>query len=198
MDNFNQDEIIQFDSINGNQNENFLENGEGITELCQYLYSKNNENNNEDYLNISNDVPNNMKINNSIHTNTTIYISKNENLEISFCPKNNEKNNINNNKELKKESIEILNNFISKESKIISNDDNKSFTDKICVKKNKSINNIKEIKTNLTYLENNIAHFFKKPFMRNYSKNTNINMGNDDKIKNNEISLKNEIFEIRS
>ena len=174
------------------QPENFFEDEEIF-----FNVQNNNENNNfENSLNL----PNNKKSHSSsIKTNATFgEISLKANEEFSFFSLNNHQNNnlniIEKKKELTKDSIEILNNFISRENSIISNINN--INDEL---DNVSNNiNIKDIKNNLFSLEQKIIIYFKKPYMRKNIKNNKKIINNlfdedkveDEKIKFNEKNFK--------
>ena len=116
---FEQDIIKQIEGIK-KQPDNFLEGEE------QLIFNIQNQNNNE-YINTSLNIPKNNKSHgSSIKTNATFgEISPKGNGNFSFGSLNNCQNqNINiveKNQELTKESIEILSNFISKEKVVISN-----------------------------------------------------------------------------
>ena len=72
-------------------------------------------------------------------------------------------------KEMTKESIEILNNFIQKENNIISTN-NKNINVNINYE-----NNIKDIKCNLVNINEKLYTYFKRPYMRkNIKKSKNI------------------------
>ena len=181
---FNQEEKIDFD--NSNENENMIENGE---EILAQLYQNNKKDN---YSSI--DLIDNEKLYNSLNTNTTIY-AENEGFSISFFPNNNnEENDKVNNKALTKESIEILVKFISKESLKIS--ENNFLESNL----NKKINDIKDIKKNLQFLENKMNHFFKKSFMRkNNIKQINLNISDDETIKYEKVKNKSiQIIQIKN
>ena len=205
MNKFYEEEIIQSDK------EIFkIDNAEIYDKLKRNLFlipidNENNNNNN----NIDNDNKNdneNDKIGddnfsffnskkihnsfNSILTEISIDIGNEKlNFEISFKNDKNEfNNNINKNKELKKESIEILNNFISKENWIISKDN-------IIIEnnKNKNINSFKKIKKNILSLDDKMTLYFKKPFMRKNLKklkDINTNVYKEVKIKCNKGKIK--------
>ena len=171
---FNQDELDKI--YIHNQPENFLDEGEEIF----FNIQNGNQNTNQNIQN-SLDLPNNKKSHSSsIKTNATFgEISVKENEEFSFFSLNNN-NNQNNNlnivekkKELTKESIEILNNFISKEKNIILDINNINNVQGNIVN---NINiNIKDIKNNLFCLDAKINVYFKKPYMRkNIKKKKNI------------------------
>ena len=190
MDNLNKDEINGLEELekmdNVNEEWNEILEQININSKAQFKRDNNNLNNS-----ISFDINNNQNIFN-ISNNTYATCDANSQLEIekiSFISlKNNEPNNINKNKDMTKESIEILKNFISIEKYMISNNDNKSILDE-----NNYINNIKKIKSNLFFLDNKITDFFKKPYMRkNLQKLNNINRdtSNIGKIKYNKENIK--------
>ena len=190
MDNLNKDEINGLEELekmdNVNEEWNEILEQININSKAQFKRDNNNLNNS-----ISFDINNNQNIFN-ISNNTYATCDANSQLEIekiSFISlKNNEPNNINKNKDMTKESIEILKNFISIEKYMISNNDNKSISDE-----NNYINNIKKIKSNLFFLDNKITDFFKKPYMRkNLQKLNNINRdtSNIGKIKYNKENIK--------
>ena len=152
MDYYKQEEEkIEFDDYNVNE---------------EYIGQK-------DVLNDSNEQLYNKKLNRSIRTNSTIYMnSQCENLEITFS--HNGEENINNlkNKELSKETIQLLQNLISLETYIIS-EENKLESNYI-----NKVNSIKELTKKIFMLEKNMNNIIKKPFMR---KNEKINT-NDENI----------------
>ena len=155
---FDCDEIGQF--FANNQPENFIEDS-------KLLFNIQNQDINTN-MNNSLDLPNKNKSHgSSIKTNATIgEISQKGNEDFSFFSFNNEQTNnfniIQKKKELTKESIEILNNFISKEKLIISNINNINET------QNSYAGNtsIKDIKNNLFAIDNKLSIYFKKPYMR--------------------------------
>ena len=120
-------------------------------------------------LNLPN-LDNNKSQGSSIKTNATFgENSKKINEDFSFFSLNNYQNqNINipeKKKELTKESIEILNNFILEEKLIISNINvNNINTDQNIFKNNNIC--VKDIKNNLFNIENKLYVYFKKPYMR--------------------------------
>ena len=123
-----------------------------------------------DILNYSNNSIDNKRSNNTLKTITAINInSQCENFEFSFSKNNNEENNDIKNKELSKETIELLEEMISLESFIISGDNT------IETNNNNKVNNIEGIKKNLLWLENNMNNIIKKPFMRKKERKININ-----------------------
>ena len=148
---------------------------------------------------------NNKKSEGSIKTNVTFgEINLKEDQEFSFFSLNNDQNNnFNKNekkKELTKDSIDILNNFISLEKLVISNENNVN-EDKDVGIQNNFVNNIsiKDIKYNLFGLENKISVYFKKPYMRkNVKRNKSViknifdeeQQDEDEKIKFDEKDLK--------
>ena len=140
---------------------NFIEDEELIFNIQNQ--NKNNEINTS--LNFPN--PNNNKSHgSSIKTNATFgENSKKSNEDFSFFSLNNYQNQDVNipekKKELTKESIEILNNFISKEKLVISN----GINDGQNIFKNNNIS-VKDIKNNLFNIENKLYVYFKKPYMR--------------------------------
>ena len=166
---------IDFFNDNENSDEKFklLRNGE--ESLINEKDDKDNSNDLIDFLY-------NKKLNNSLNSKTTIYLnnSRDEDFNISFFPKNNnEENNNFKNKKLSKESIEILNNFISKELLITSQD---KLENKL---NNKIYNDIKEIRNNLISLDNEMFSFFRKPFMRKNESKVGI-INEEEKNKYNE------------
>ena len=129
----------------------------------------------KDVLNDSNEQIYNKKLNNSIKTNSTIYMnSQCENFEITFFFLCEENSNSLKNKELSKEAIQLLQNLISLETYIIS-EDNKSENHNYINK----VNNIKELSKNIFMLEKNMNNIIKKPFMR---KNEKINIKEENII----------------
>ena len=159
MNYIEKEEEIELYSFNDNESsdEKYKLIRNGVESLFNDSGDKINSNNFIDFFSTK-------KVNNSPNSNnTTIYLNNrnDEDFNLSFFPNNNKDENKNsNNKKLSKESIEFLNNFISKELLITSED-------KIEVNSNNKIyNNIKEIKNNLINLENEMNIFFKKPFMR--------------------------------
>ena len=159
MNYIEKEEEIEMDFFNDNENSDekykLLRNGE--ESWFNDSGDKNNSNNLIDFFS-------NKRVNNTPNSNnTTIHLnnSNNEDFNLCFFPnKNKDENNNSNNKKLSKESIEILNNFISKELLITSRDKTNLNSN------NKIFNNIKEIKNNLINLENEMNTFFKRPFMR--------------------------------
>ena len=159
MNYIEKEEEIEIDFFNDNENSDekykLLRNGE--ESWFNDSGDKNNSNNLIDFFS-------NKRVNNTPNSNnTTIHLnnSNNEDFNLCFFPnKNKDENNNSNNKKLSKESIEILNNFISKELLITSGDKTNLNSN------NKIFNNIKEIKNNLINLENEMNTFFKRPFMR--------------------------------
>lgn len=155
---FDCDEIGQF--FANNQPENFIEDS-------KLLFNIQNQDINTN-MNNSLDLPNKNKSHgSSIKTNATIgEISQKGNEDFSFFSFNNEQTNnfniIQKKKELTKESIEILNNFISKEKLIISNINNINETQNSCA----GNTSIKDIKNNLFAIDNKLSIYFKKPYMR--------------------------------
>lgn len=149
--------------IINHQPENFFEDEDPIANI-QNLGLNQNIN-----LNTSIDLPNNNNNkphDSSIKTNATFgEISQKEKDNFSFFSFNNQNQAINifeKKKELTKESIDILNNFINKENLIISNVNN------IYGGKNNIINNVyvKDNKNFLFNLENKLSIYFKTPYMR--------------------------------
>ena len=127
-----------------------------------------------------------------------------EDQEFSFFSLNNDQNNKSNKnekkKELTKDSIDILNNFISLEKLVISNVNNVN-EERVVEIQNNFVNNIgiKDIKYNLFGLDNKISVYFKKPYMRkNVKRNKSIiknifdeeQQDEDEKIKFDEKDLK--------
>ena len=155
---FNQDELGKI--YIRQQPEDFFDDDEEV------IFNIQNTNNNIDY---SLNNLNNKKSEGSIKTNVTFgEINLKEDQEFSFFSLNNDQNNnFNKNekkKELTKDSIDILNNFISLEKLVISNENNVN-EDKDVGIQNNFVNNIsiKDIKYNLFGLENKISVYFKKP-----------------------------------
>ena len=191
---FNQDELGKI--YIHQQPENFFDDDEEV------IFNIQNTNNNIDY---SLNNPNNKKSEGSIKTNVTFgEINLKEDQEFSFFSLNNDQNNnFNKNekkKELTKDSIDILNNFISLEKLVISNENNVN-EDKDVGIQNNFVNNIsiKDIKYNLFGLENKISVYFKKPYMRkNVKRNKSViknifdeeQQDEDEKIKFDEKDLK--------
>ena len=159
MNYIEKEEEIEIDFFNDNENSDekykLLRNGE--ESWFNDSGDKNNSNNLIDFFS-------NKRVNNTPNSNnTTIHLnnSNNEDFNLCFFPnKNKDENNNLNNKKLSKESIEILNNFISKELLITSGDKTNLNSN------NKIFNNIKEIKNNLKNVENEMNTFFERPFMR--------------------------------
>jgi len=191
---FNQDELGKI--YIRQQPDNFFEDDEEV------IFNIQNTNNNIDY---SLNNPNNKKSEGSIKTNVTFgEINLKEDQEFSFFSLNNDQNNnFNKNekqKELTKDSIDILSNFISLEKLVISNVNNVS-EDRVVGIQNNYVNNIsiKDIKYNLFGLDNKISAYFKKPFMRkNVKRNKSViknifdeeQQDEDEKIKFDEKDLK--------
>lgn len=191
---FNQDELGKI--YIRQQPDNFFEDDEEV------IFNIQNTNNNIDY---SLNNPNNKKSEGSIKTNVTFgEINLKEDQEFSFFSLNNDQNNnFNKNekqKELTKDSIDILNNFISLEKLVISNVNNVS-EDRVVGIQNNYVNNIsiKDIKYNLFGLDNKISAYFKKPYMRkNVKRNKSViknifdeeQQDEDEKIKFDEKDLK--------
>lgn len=191
---FNQDELGKI--YIRQQPDNFFEDDEEV------IFNIQNTNNNIDY---SLNNPNNKKSEGSIKTNVTFgEINLKEDQEFSFFSLNNDQNNnFNKNekqKELTKDSIDILSNFISLEKLVISNVNNVS-EDRVVGIQNNFVNNIsiKDIKYNLFGLDNKISAYFKKPFMRkNVKRNKSViknifdeeQQDEDEKIKFDEKDLK--------
>jgi len=191
---FNQDELGKI--YIRQQPDNFFEDDEEV------IFNIQNTNNNIDY---SLNNPNNKKSEGSIKTNVTFgEINLKEDQEFSFFSLNNDQNNnFNKNekqKELTKDSIDILNNFISLEKLVISNVNNVS-EDRVVGIQNNFVNNIsiKDIKYNLFGLDNKISAYFKKPYMRkNVKRNKSViknifdeeQQDEDEKIKFDEKDLK--------
>ena len=191
---FNQDELGKI--YIRQQPENFFEEDEEV------IFNIQNANNNIDY---SLNNPNNKKSEGSIKTNVTFgEINLKEDQEFSFFSLNNDQNNnFNKNekkKELTKDSIDILNNFISLEKLVISNENNVN-EDKDVGIQNNFVNNIsiKDIKYNLFGVDNKVSAYFKKPYMRkNVKRNKSViknifdeeQQDEDEKIKFDEKDLK--------
>lgn len=150
------------------------------------------------------DLPNNNKTHaSSIKTNATIgELSQKGNFSFfSFGDEQNQNLNIiQKKKELTKESIETLNNFISKEKLVVSNVNNNNIFENKCYNIG-SNNSIKDIKNNLFSLDNKLSMYFKKPYMRkNIKKKKNIikhynyygeQDEEDEKIKFDDIKMDN-------
>ena len=186
---FDQEIINQIEGIK-KQPDNFLE-GEEL------IFNIQNQNNNE-YLNTSLNIPKNNKSHgSSIKTNATFgEVSQKGNEDFSFGSLNNCQNQnlniIEKNQELTKESIEILSNFILKEKVVISNINIMHNDEKNICKNNLCI---KDIKNNLISLENKLSVYFKKPYMRKNIKNKKNIIKNkyedeDEKIKFDEDDIK--------
>jgi hypothetical protein len=191
---FNQDELGKI--YIRQQPENFFEEDEEV------IFNIQNANNNIDY---SLNNPNNKKSEGSIKTNVTFgEINLKEDQEFSFFSLNNDQNNnFNKNekkKELTKDSIDILKNFISLEKLMISNVNNVN-EDKVVGIQNNFANNIsiKDIKYNLFGVDNKVSAYFKKPYMRkNVKRNKSViknifdeeQQDEDEKIKFDEKDLK--------
>lgn len=191
---FNQDDLGKI--YIRQQPENFFEEDEEV------IFNIQNANNNIDY---SLNNPNNKKSEGSIKTNVTFgEINLKEDQEFSFFSLNNDQNNNFNKKEKKKEltkdSIDILKNFISLEKLMISNVNNVN-EDKVVGIQNNFANNIsiKDIKYNLFGVDNKVSAYFKKPYMRkNVKRNKSViknifdeeQQDEDEKIKFDEKDLK--------
>ena len=191
---FNQDELGKI--YIRQQPENFFDDDEEV------IFNIQNTNNNIDY---SLNNLNNKKSEGSIKTNVTFgEINLKEDQEFSFFSLNNDQNNnFNKNekkKELTKDSIDILNNFISLEKLVISNENNVN-EDKDVGIQNNFVNNIsiKDIKYNLFGVDNKVSAYFKKPYMRkNVKRNKSViknifdeeQQDEDEKIKFDEKDLK--------
>lgn len=191
---FNQDELGKI--YIRQQPENFFDDDEEV------IFNIQNANNNIDN---SLNNPNNKKSEGSIKTNVTFgEINLKEDQEFSFFSLNNDQNNNFNKKEKKKEltkdSIDILNNFISLEKLVISNVNDVN-EDRVVGIQNNFVNNItiKDIKYNLFGVDNKIGDYFKKPYMRkNVKRNKSViknifdeeQQDEDEKIKFDEKDLK--------
>ena len=127
------------------------------------------------FLNPPNDNENKNSHSNSMKTNATygeidqnvneVFSFGNENININF----NNINNINNKKEMTKESMDILNNFIQKEKNIMNLHNNN-------INLNINLNyeiNIKNIKNNLININDRLCQYFKRPYMRKNLKKSN-------------------------
>lgn len=191
---FNQDELGKI--YIRQQPENFFEEDEEV------IFNIQNANNNIDY---SLNNPNNKKSEGSIKTNVTFgEINLKEDQEFSFFSLNNDQNNnFNKNekkKELTKDSIDILKNFISLEKLMISNVNNVNEDKVVGIQTNFANNiSIKDIKYNLFGVDNKVSAYFKKPYMRkNVKRNKSIiknifdeeQQDEDEKIKFDEKDLK--------
>jgi hypothetical protein len=191
---FNQDELGKI--YIRQQPENFFEEDEEV------IFNIQNANNNIDY---SLNNPNNKKSEGSIKTNVTFgEINLKEDQEFSFFSLNNDQNNnFNKNekkKELTKDSIDILKNFISLEKLMISNVNNVNEDKVVGIQTNFANNiSIKDIKYNLFGVDNKVSAYFKKPYMRkNVKRNKSViknifdeeQQDEDEKIKFDEKDLK--------
>lgn len=191
---FNQDDLGKI--YIRQQPENFFEEDEEV------IFNIQNANNNIDY---SLNNPNNKKSEGSIKTNVTFgEINLKEDQEFSFFSLNNDQNNnFNKNekkKELTKDSIDILKNFISLEKLMISNVNNVNEDKVVGIQTNFANNiSIKDIKYNLFGVDNKVSAYFKKPYMRkNVKRNKSIiknifdeeQQDEDEKIKFDEKDLK--------
>ena len=119
-----------------------------------------------------NETENKKSHSSSLKTNATYDgdLVQNENEFFSFNGNNNY-NQIKQDKEMSKESIDILSNFIQKEKNILSIKNNN-----ININLNYENNNIKDIKYNLTNINEKIYTYFKKPYMRKNLKKSNKNI----------------------
>jgi len=119
-----------------------------------------------------NETENKKSHSSSLKTNATYDgdLVQNENEFFSFNGNNNY-NQIKQDKEMSKESMDILNNFIQKEKNILSIKNNN-----ININLNYENNNIKDIKYNLTNINEKIYTYFKKPYMRKNLKKNNKNI----------------------
>ena len=191
---FNQDDLGKI--YIRQQPENFFEEDEEV------IFNIQNANNNIDY---SLNNPNNKKSEGSIKTNVTFgEINLKEDQEFSFFSLNNDQNNnFNKNekkKELTKDSIDILKNFISLEKLMISNVNNVNEDKVVGIQTNFANNiSIKDIKYNLFGVDNKVSAYFKKPYMRkNVKRNKSViknifdeeQQDEDEKIKFDEKDLK--------
>ena len=191
---FNQDELGKI--YIRQQPENFFEEDEEV------IFNIQNTNNNIDY---SLNNLNNKKSEGSIKTNVTFgEINLKEDQEFSFFSLNNDQNNnFNKNekkKELTKDSIDILKNFISLEKLMISNVNNVNEDKVVGIQTNFANNiSIKDIKYNLFGVDNKVSAYFKKPYMRkNVKRNKSViknifdeeQQDEDEKIKFDEKDLK--------
>jgi hypothetical protein len=189
------------------QQEHFFDDGEVFFNL------QNQESNLHNSLDLQN---NNKSHGSSIKTNATFgEITQKGSNNVSFFSFNDEQNqNINiiqKKKELTKESIDVLNNFISKEKEKLTffninsiNTMNNNNNNNNNIIENNLINligtnTIKDIKSNLFAIENKISVYFKKPYMRkNVIKNKKSIMKNyyeeqneeDEKITFDDIKMK--------
>ena len=125
------------------------------------------------FINIQNENENEHKKSHSssLKTNATYDgdMVQNENEFFSFNNNNNIQ--INHDREMSKESIDILSNFIQKEKNIISIKNNNT-----SLNINYENNNIKDIKYNLANINEKIYTYFKKPYMRKNMKKSNKNI----------------------
>ena len=119
-----------------------------------------------------NETENKKSHSSSLKTNATYDgdFVQNENEFFSFNGNNNY-NQIKQDKEMSKESMDILSNFIQKEKNILSIKNNN-----ININLNYENNNIKDIKYNLTNINEKIYTYFKKPYMRKNLKKSNKNI----------------------
>ena len=119
-----------------------------------------------------NETENKKSHSSSLKTNATYDgdLVQNENEFFSFNGNNNY-NQIKQDKEMSKESMDILSNFIQKEKNILSIKNNN-----ININLNYENNNIKDIKYNLTNINEKIYTYFKKPYMRKNLKKSNKNI----------------------
>ena len=120
----------------------------------------------------ANDPENKKSHSSSLKTNATYDgdFVQNENEFFSFNGNNNYIQ-INQDKEMSKESMDILSNFIQKEKNILSIKNNN-----ININLNYENNNIKDIKVNLANINEKIYTYFKKPYMRKNLKKSNKNI----------------------
>ena len=191
---FNQDELGKI--YIRQQPEDFFDDDEEV------IFNIQNTNNNIDY---SLNNLNNKKSEGSIKTNVTFgEINLKEDQEFSFFSLNNDQNNnFNKNekkKELTKDSIDILKNFISLEKLMISNVNNVNEDKVVGIQTNFANNiSIKDIKYNLFGVDNKVSAYFKKPYMRkNVKRNKSViknifdeeQQDEDEKIKFDEKDLK--------
>ena len=123
----------------------------------------------------ANEPENKKSHSSSLKTNATYDgdLVQNDNEFFSFNGNNNYNNyiQIKQDKEMSKESIDILSNFIQKEKNILSIKNNN-----ININLNYENNNIKDIKVNLANINEKIYTYFKKPYMRKNLKKNNKNI----------------------
>ena len=149
------------------------------------------------FINIQqgNETENKKSHSSSLKTNATYDgdFVQNENEFFSFNGNNNYIQ-IKQDKEMSKESMDILSNFIQKEKNIMSMKNNN-----ININLNYENNNIKDIKDNLANINEKIYTYFKKPYMRKNLKKSNKNILDiknfDNKGENNKKEEKKSIVQ---